>query len=96
MLDFPVVWEAAAGDGAMVRQMRDYGLTVVASDLVDRGCGATISSFYDFTSDTALAKAIVTNPPPMLNAWFIWDKAHEGETILRMLDRKDARQGELL
>ena len=33
--------------------------------------------------------------PPMLNGWFIWDKKHEGETVLRMLDRKDARQGEL-
>lgn len=33
--------------------------------------------------------------PPMLNGWFIWDKQHEGETVLRMLDRKDARQGEL-
>lgn len=33
--------------------------------------------------------------PPMLNGWFVWDKAHRGETVLRMLDRKDARQGEL-
>lgn len=33
--------------------------------------------------------------PPMLNGWFIWDKKHQGETVLRMLDRKDARQGEL-
>lgn len=33
--------------------------------------------------------------PPMLNAWFVWDKQHHGETLLRMLDRKDARQGEL-
>lgn len=33
--------------------------------------------------------------PPMLNAWFIWDKQHKGETVLRMLDRKDARQREL-
>lgn len=33
--------------------------------------------------------------PPMLNGWFVWDVAHEGETVLRMLDRKDARQGEL-
>lgn len=33
--------------------------------------------------------------PPMLNAWFVWDAAHEGETLMRMLDRKDARQGEL-
>lgn len=33
--------------------------------------------------------------PPMLNGWFIWDNKHEGETVLRMLDRKDARQGEM-
>lgn len=33
--------------------------------------------------------------PPMLNGWFIWDKKHKGETVLRMLDRKDARQGEM-
>jgi len=33
--------------------------------------------------------------PPMLNGWFVWDKQHEGETVLRMLDRKDARQAEL-
>lgn len=33
--------------------------------------------------------------PPMLNGWFIWDKKWKGETVLRMLDRKDARQGEL-
>lgn len=33
--------------------------------------------------------------PPMLNAWFIWDRKHQGETVLRMMDRKDARQPEL-
>jgi hypothetical protein len=33
--------------------------------------------------------------PPMLNAWFVWDRKHQGETVLRMLDRKDARQAEL-
>ncbi|WP_240233593.1 hypothetical protein [Devosia lacusdianchii] len=33
--------------------------------------------------------------PPMLNAWFVWDKQYQGETVLRMLDRKDARQHEL-
>jgi hypothetical protein len=31
----------------------------------------------------------------MLNGWFVWDKAWKGETVLRMLDRKDARQAEL-
>ena len=33
--------------------------------------------------------------PPMLNGWFVWDKQWQDETVLRMLDRKDARQGEL-
>lgn len=33
--------------------------------------------------------------PPMLNGWFVWDQKHQGETVLRMLDRKDARQSEL-
>lgn len=158
--DFNLIWEPAAGDGAMVREMRDLDLLVYDSDLVDRGGGAVIKSFYDYTR--APAKAIVTNPPfgecgwgngkarwlkhaldvldveymallmnwgwpgagglgpfyaqypparvylmrwkidftgqgapPMLNAWFVWDKQWKGETVLRMLDRKDARQAEL-
>lgn len=33
--------------------------------------------------------------PPMLHGWFVWDREHQGETALRMLDRKDARQGEM-
>lgn len=157
--DFGTIWEPAAGDGAMVREMEALGLTVRASDLIDRGCDADIRSFYDFP--VAPSPAIVTNPPfaecgwgngkarwlkhalealdveymallmnwswpgagglapfyaahpparvylmrwkidftgqgapPMLNGWFVWDRAWRGETILRMLDRKDARQGE--
>lgn len=159
--DFGTVWEPAAGDGAMVREMRALGLCVVASDMIDRGCGAEVRSFYDWSFPAA--GAIVTNPPfaecgwgngkarwlkhalgglhvdymalllnwtwpgagglapfwaefpasrvylmrwkidftgqgapPMLNGWFVWDRQHRGETVLRMLDRKDARQAELL
>lgn len=158
--DFDSVWDASAGDGALVREMESVGLKVIASDLIDRGCGAEIKDFYDFT--VAPSKATVQNPPfgecgwgngkarwlkhaldnlnieymallmnwgwpgagglapfyaahpparvylmrwkidftgqgapPMLNAWFVWDKHHKGETVLRMLDRKDARQSEL-
>lgn len=153
---FGTVWEPAAGDGAMASELRAVGLDVVASDLVDRGCGAEIRSFYDF--DAAPSKAILTNPPfaecntgkwirhaldelrveymalflpftwpgaesraglwakhtparvylmrwridftgagapPMLNAWFVWD-GRADRTELRMLDRKDGRQGALL
>src|SRR5690606_12270585 len=51
--DFGVIWEPAAGDGAMAREMEALGLRVVASDLVDRGCGAEIRSFYDWGSPAA-------------------------------------------
>ena len=155
---FSSIWEPAAGDGALVREMETCGFTVISSDLIDRGCGAQIKSFYDFRAP--LSFAIVTNPPfaecnedpgwirhaletlaveymalllpvnwmgsgdrraklwadfppariylmrwridftgqgapPMLNAWYIWDRTWCGETVLRMLDRKDARQHEL-
>lgn len=159
---FGGIWEPAAGDGAMVREMESLGLKVFASDLVDRGGGAYICDFYEYKR-FAPHSAIVTNPPfgecgwgngkarwlkhaldtlenveymallmnwgwpgagglgpfyaqhpparvylmrwkidftgqgapPMLNAWFVFDRKWEGETVLRMLDRKDARQGEL-
>lgn len=57
------IWEPAAGDGALVREMRAYGLTVHASDLIDRGCGATIRDFYTYGATDTPAEAIVTNPP---------------------------------
>lgn len=157
---FAMIWEPACGDGAMVREMTAVGLPVFCSDLIDRGCGARIASFYDFAPGaTPPRAAVVTNPPfnecnrdpgwirhaletlgveymalllpvnwlgasgraalwakyppariylmrwridftrqgasPTLNAWFIWDKQHQGETVLRMMDRADARQGEM-
>lgn len=58
---FGTVWEPAAGDGAMAREIEGIGLAVAKSDLIDRGCGAEIRSFYDFT--TPPARAILTNPP---------------------------------
>lgn len=155
---FPVIWEPAAGDGAMAREMRRCGLEVVCSDLIDRGCNAELRSFYEYTE--APANALVTNPPfkecngngpwvwhaleklglqymalllplnwtgagkdrarlwaeypparvyimrwrvdftgqgapPMLNAWFVWDSQHTGETVLRMLDKTDPNQSQL-
>lgn len=159
---FDKIWEPAAGDGAMVRELQACGFDVVASDLIDRGCNAQICDFFDYKS--APAKAVVTNPPyfecnwrdgkgrwiehsmqvlkleymalllswnwpaaaglgqlyekfpparvylmrwkidftnqgapPMLNGWFVWDKKWQGETALRMLDRRmDVRQPSLL
>ncbi|MEN3145717.1 hypothetical protein ABCW43_00220 [Neorhizobium sp. IRAMC:178] len=158
--DFPMIWGPACGTGVIGKELRHHGLQTYDSDLIDRGAGAEIRSFYDYT--TAPAPAILENPPfaecgwgngkarwlkhaldvlkvdymgllmnwgwpgagglkhfyaahpparvylmrwkidftgqgapPMLNAWFIWDNAHRGETVLRMLDRNDARQEEM-
>ncbi|MBB4347976.1 hypothetical protein [Aliirhizobium cellulosilyticum] len=158
--DFPAIWGPACGTGVIGRELRTHGFRTFDSDLIDRGCGAEIKSFYDFKE--APARAMLENPPfaecgwgngkarwlyhaletldieymgllmnwgfpgagglapfwakypparvylmrwkidftgqgapPMLNGWFIWDKAWKGETVLRMLDRKDARQGEM-
>lgn len=148
--DFELIWEPAAGDGAMCRELERAGFKTYASDLIDRGCWAEIKSFYDYQK--APAKAILTNPPykecntdkgwirhaletlgieymllflplnwvgsakergqlwaehtpariyvmrwrvdftgqgasPVLNAWFCWDKKHEGQTTFHPLDR---------
>lgn len=158
--EFGTIWEPAAGDGAMVREMEAVGLKVFASDLIDRGAEAYICDFYKYQHRPF--SAIVTNPPfqecgwgngkarwlyhaldtldveymalllnwsfpgagglgpfwakypparvylmrwkidftgqgapPMLNGWFVWDKRHVGETVLKMLDRRDARQSEM-
>jgi hypothetical protein len=158
-----VIWEPCAGDGAMARELEAAGLSVIKTDIIDRGCGAVIRDFYDFAPPLPW-HAIITNPPfadcngaspflrhaldvlkadylalllpagwwgaaeraalwndhtpsivysmrwridftgqgapPMLNAWYVWDKNRpvaNGETRLAMLDRNmDARQGDLL
>lgn len=58
------VWEPAAGDGVLIGELEDFGLKVHASDLVDRGCGAQIKDFYEFTPKSKpFSSAIITNPP---------------------------------
>lgn len=59
--EFEKIWEPAAGDGAMIREFERAGLRAYASDIIDRGCGAEIKSFYDYKKP--VLPAIVTNPP---------------------------------
>ena len=81
--DFPLIWEMAAGDGAILRELNAVGLATVASDLVDRGCGAQIRSFYDFRD--APARAGLTNPPFQECDW----KNGRGRWIEHALDTLD-------
>lgn len=164
LADFPAIWEPAAGDGAMVREICAAGHTCIGTDLIQRGGADAVMDFFDAKCPPIGVRAIVTNPPyhlvnyrdgrgrwithaldvlgvdymalllswswpgagglgglwakhpparvylmrwkidftgagapPMLNGWFVWDRAWRGETALRMLDRSDdARQPDLL
>jgi hypothetical protein len=66
-----VVWEPAAGRGAIVRVLRDAGHAVIASDVVDYG---GLHFVRDFLTETAMpvgCEAIVTNPPFMFAEKFV-------------------------
>lgn len=61
------LWECACGDGALVRVLRDAGHTVIATDLVDRGCPDATPG-VDFLMETKQSApkrigAVITNPP---------------------------------
>ncbi len=57
------IWEPACGDGAIVRPLRAIGRTVVASDLIDRGCpDSTVADFFASEPPDDVS-AIITNPP---------------------------------
>ena len=56
-----LIWEPAAGDGAMAREIAAMGLSVHCSDLIDRGCGAELVDFLCLRQRRA--DVMITNPP---------------------------------
>jgi hypothetical protein len=62
---FAAIDEPACGDGALVLPLRTEGFSVIASDIVDRGCpGATVRDFcmgspWFYRRD----RGCITNPP---------------------------------
>ena len=59
------VWEPACGPGAIVRELRDSGRAVIATDLVEYGCPDS-KGRVDFLMERQAPEgvpAIVTNPP---------------------------------
>ena len=74
------VWEPCCGPGAIVRELRDSGRAVIASDLVDYGCEDS-QARRDFLMERMApdgVPAIVTNPPFKLADEFI---AHAIELV---------------
>ena len=67
------VWEPACGAGAIVRVLRESGVRVHATDLVDRGCPASESGIDFLLAQRAPdgVEAIVTNPPYKLADQFV-------------------------
>jgi hypothetical protein len=59
----PVIWEPACGTGNIVLALRDAGHTVIATDLIDRGCPDSSSFHFLFDDRPVACDAIVTNPP---------------------------------
>ena len=61
LMEFPAIWESAAGDGAMAKEIEAIGLPVFKTDLVDRGCGADLRDYFSISERPC--DAMITNPP---------------------------------
>ena len=57
-----IIWEPAAGNGAIVEPLRAAGHTVYASDICEYGCGYDLFDYLD-TPRPASVQGVVTNPP---------------------------------
>lgn len=57
-----VVWECACGEGHLAERIKQHGIEVVATDIVDRGYGEE-RDFFSTDSPPAPDVDIITNPP---------------------------------
>lgn len=86
------VWEPACGDGAMAAVLEDAGLSVLASDLVDRGYGEPEMDFL--MCRAAWPGDIVTNPPFKLAEEFLTHALNLGAVKVALLLRLSWLEGE--
>jgi hypothetical protein len=82
------IWEPACGTGNIVEILRAAGHLVIASDLNDRGCSASISRL-DFCLpmpiDIPDCDAIVTNPPFALAEQFVARALERAPLVIMLL-----------
>jgi hypothetical protein len=87
------IWEAAAGDGAIVRPLQAAGYTVLASDIADYGLpGCEAGVDYLTAPPRPEAQGIVTNPPYRLAARFA-EKALREVPYVALLLRTNFLEG---
>lgn len=55
------VWECASGSGCLSNRLKEYGINVFSTDIVDRGCCDEIVDFLN--CDKEFKGDIITNPP---------------------------------
>lgn len=66
------VWEPACGKGAISRVLEEQGITVISTDLVDRGYGFGGVNFFDCEGPiVGGVDTIVTNPPYNISTDFV-------------------------
>lgn len=66
------VWEPCCGDGAMARVLEEHGAQVYLSDIHPQIDGAETLDFFASKALPAGCDAIITNPPFVKAAEFIW------------------------
>jgi len=71
-----IIWECACGDGAMAKVLREYGHTVIETD---------IKTGTDYLKTEGKADAIITNPPFNLSAEFIEKALNEADIVAMVL-----------
>jgi hypothetical protein len=85
------IWEPSCGDGQICAVAKEFGINVVATDLIDRGYG---EGGRDFLNETALlAPNVATNPPFKLAEKFIAHALGLGAEKVAMLLRLQFLEG---
>jgi hypothetical protein len=87
-----VVWEPACGDGAIARVLTEAGITVHASDLMDRGYGMAGIDFITYQPEVAI-DCIVTNPPFKLARAFVQRALEIAQRKVIMIMKLDHLRG---
>jgi hypothetical protein len=81
-----IIWEPAAGRGAIVRVLRAHRHTVVASDLIDYGFPLRfVADFLTTTRAPRGCGAILTNPPFQLDEEFVGHALSLAPTVIMLL-----------